>query len=123
MNINKKTTISIVLALLMIASTLSVMPVNANELTTCGVPPNGDEPTQENLEVTKMVLDGSEWVDLINAEIDDTVSFKITVTYYNLTDPDNPHHAKNIVVKDILPSCLNYSAGSASPFEPARGAV
>lgn len=68
------------------------------------------------LEVEKKVFDGENWVDSINADLGDTVQFKITVTYYNQTPGE--HYAYNIFVNDILPPCLEYVQGSADPFEP-----
>ncbi len=77
----------------------------------------------ESLEVVKEILDGSNWVNEIDADIGENITFKITVTYYNVTDPNNSHYAENIVVKDILPPCLDYIEGSASPFEPVSGST
>ncbi len=72
----------------------------------------------DSLEVVKEVYNGTGWVDSINANIGDIVTFRITVTYYNITDPSNSHYAIYIIVNDTLPSGLDYVSGSADPFEP-----
>jgi len=64
-----------------------------------------------DVEINKWVWDGTtqEWVDEIDADVGETVSFKIDVHNnggYNLT---------NIVVTDTLPFCLEYVEGSADP--------
>ena len=69
------------------------------------------------LDVEKKVWNGLHWVNSIDANIGDTVQFKITLTYYNLTG--GAHYAYNIMVNDTLPSCLEYDTGSACPFEPS----
>jgi uncharacterized repeat protein (TIGR01451 family)/fimbrial isopeptide formation D2 family protein len=72
----------------------------------------------DSLVVVKEVYNGVAWVDSINANISDIVTFRITVTYYNITDPSEYHYATNIIVNDTLPSGLDYVSGSADPFEP-----
>jgi len=72
----------------------------------------------ESLEVVKDVFNGEEWVDNIDAEIDETVQFRITLTYHNVTDPGHTHYAVNINVTDTLPEGLEYVVGSAQPEEP-----
>jgi len=62
-----------------------------------------------DVEINKWVWGGSEWVDEIDADVGETVSFKIDVHNnggYNLT---------NIEVVDTLPFCLEYVEGSAKP--------
>jgi len=75
---------------------------------------------EESLEVVKKVWDEdlSEWVEEIDVDNGDTVSFQITITYHNVTQPQYPHYAENIIVNDTLPDGLDYVSGSASPFEP-----
>jgi len=98
---------TLVISVLLIVSTFGgmVFPVGADE---------------ESLEVEKEVWDEDlqEWVDEIDADYGDTVTFRITVTYYNVTDPDHEHWATNIFINDTLPDCLEYDIGSASPDEP-----
>jgi len=79
--------------------------------------------TPESLEVVKEVYDpdGCGWVKTMDAEKGDTIQFRITVTYNNVTDPAHEHYAQNITVTDILPEYLNYTAGTADPFEPIAG--
>lgn len=71
-----------------------------------------------NVELIKEVydVDTSTWVNETDAESGDTVSFRITVTYENVSA--NPHHLENIFIRDTLPECLEYVESSASPFEP-----
>ncbi len=107
---NKKTAISIVLTLLMIASTFSAISVNANELTACDDPYNGGGTTEENLKVTKTVWNGCEWADSTDAELEDTIRFKIVVDYDQVLPAG--YQAINLVVKDELPSCLEYANGA-----------
>ncbi len=101
-----KTGISIFLALLMIASTFAMTSI-------------ADEPPcYDSLEVVKEVWNGTAWVGEIEADVGDNVSFRITVTYYNISDPAYRHYAEQITVNDTLPDCLEYKAGSSDPFEP-----
>ena len=58
------------------------------------------------LEVTKEVYNGEDWVKTISAELEDTVQFRINITYYNTTA--GAHWAFNMNVTDTLPSCLEY---------------
>ena len=79
--------------------------------------------TVESLEVVKEVFDGADWVDEIDANMGEVINFRITITYNNITDPGHPHYAENIVVRDLLPPCLDYDEGSALPFEPTVGSA
>jgi len=72
----------------------------------------------ESLEVIKEIYEDGLWVNEIDANVGDTVTFRITVTYHNVTNPENSHYAYNIVVTDYLPKCLEYDEGSSEPFEP-----
>ncbi len=69
-----------------------------------------------SLDVVKKVWNGENWVDSIDAVLNDTVRFKISVTYHNETA--GHHYAYNITITDMLPPCLEYIQGSADPFEP-----
>jgi len=71
-----------------------------------------------SLEVVKEVWDGQNWVDEIEADPGDIVSFRITITYYNVTDPQRPHQAVQIYAYDSLPICFEYIVGSSEPKEP-----
>lgn len=95
---NKKTAISIVLTLLIIASAFSAMSVNANELSACNDVPDGGDEIVENLEVTKEIWNGDGWVDEYTAEIGETVTFKITITYHEICG----YKATNITVVDDM---------------------
>jgi len=71
----------------------------------------GKQPKEANVEIEKTVwdLDLQEWVEEIDANIGETVSFQIVVNNnggYDLT---------NIEVIDTLPICLEYVDGSAIP--------
>ncbi|RLF63968.1 MAG: hypothetical protein DRN33_03070 [Thermoplasmata archaeon] len=96
---------TLVISVLLILSVFSGTAIKMNTTTLTGT-----------LEVTKKIWDGDSWVDEIEADLNDTVQFKITVTYYNQTA--GHHYAYNLTITDILPSCLEYIAGSADPFEP-----
>jgi len=103
-------TISMILALMMIASTFVVGAGNLNNYCEGG---NPVEPGR-GLEVDKSVWDGACWTDPITAEIGDDVRFNITVSYYPVdTDPNDGdgvgYKAKNLVVNDTLPDCLEYN--------------
>jgi uncharacterized repeat protein (TIGR01451 family) len=95
--------ICLIIALLMVVPTFTVGA-------------NGGQ--DESLVVVKEVFDGEGWVKEIEAELDDIVQFRITITYYNITDPEGTHWAKDIVVNDTLPPCLEYIEDSAQPEEP-----
>jgi len=95
---NKKTTLSIVLTLLMIASAFSAVSVNAIQLNTCSDPPLGSTSYVENLDVTKQIWNGTAWVDEYTAEVGETVNFKIKITYHEVCG----YKAKDIVVTDNM---------------------
>ena len=99
--------ITLVISVLLIGSMFSGTAIKMNPLN-----------TPDSLEVTKEVYDGQDWVDEISANIGETVQFRITVTYYNVSQP-GCHWAEQIVVNDTLPPCLEYDIGTADPFEPA----
>ena len=98
------------LALVLIISTLTIPTSFGNSII--------KEKPELSLEVIKEVWDGQNWVDEIDAEPGDTVSFRVSVTYYNVTDPDRPHTAVNIYINDTLPDCFEYVPGSSDPQEP-----
>jgi len=102
---NKKTKISLLMALLMIVSTATTVgTVTANEGNFIGA-----LEFEETLDVTKEVWNGTHWVDEIVAEIGDTVQFRITITYSEPLNETSGYRATDIVVKDTLPDCLNYT--------------
>lgn len=96
---------TLVISALLVISTFGGVPLSAK----------GND---ESLEVVKEVYDGEDWVNEIDAEMGETVQFRITITYHNITDPAHCHYAKNIVVTDILPDCLEYIPGTSDPDEP-----
>ncbi|RLI63120.1 MAG: hypothetical protein DRO67_06215 [Candidatus Asgardarchaeum californiense] len=86
--------LGLIIALLMVTSSLTLVTVvSAGQ--------------NEKLVVSKEVSDGVGWVKNIDAEVGDTVQFRIMVTYHNISGNPN-YHAKNIVVTDTLPSGLEY---------------
>lgn len=104
---NKKTKISFVMALLMVASSFMAgagisEPLNGELCYSFG-------------EVNKTVYNGEEWVKEIYAEPGETVSFKIVATYHK-TGPAY-EYVDNIVIKDTLGDSLLYVLGSAN-IEP-----
>jgi len=60
-------------------------------------------------EVTKKIWDStsSNWVDSINANVGDILTFNVTITYIPLVF--NSTYVFDIKVNDTLPSCLNYA--------------
>jgi uncharacterized repeat protein (TIGR01451 family) len=52
--------------------------------------------------------DAQEWVEQIQAEVDTTVTFSITITNVGTCD------LANVTVVDVLPDCLEYVQGSSS---------
>jgi len=95
-----KTGISIIMALLMVVSTLAIGTL-ADPL---------PEP-EETLDVTKEVWDPAQeqWVDQITANMSDVVRFRITVAYTEKIDPEHGYRATDISIKDTLPDCLVYA--------------
>lgn len=94
---------TLVISFLLITSIFSILPVKAVNLT-------------GQLDVIKKVRNGGSWANSIDADIGETVQFKLKLKYYNLTAGE--HYAFNISVVDTLPPSLEYDSGSASPFEP-----
>jgi fimbrial isopeptide formation D2 family protein len=93
---NKKIKLSIILTLMMIVSSFTLGTVNADP--------------EENLPITKQVWDDciGGWVDYLQANLYDTVRFKITIDY-DIVNETSGYQAEDLVVKDILPPCLDYS--------------
>jgi fimbrial isopeptide formation D2 family protein len=102
--------ISLVLMLLMVASTfttVNAIQTEKNELPSC--PPGW-------IDFTKSVWDSDSqsWVDYIeNVEVGYNARFNISLTYHK--NPGNPcqwtlHH---IVISDILPDCLDFADNAA----------
>jgi len=60
--------------------------------------------------VEKTIWDGENWVNRLTANNGDTVRFKISATYEPVAITG--YKAKNLVVKDILSSCLEYKNDS-----------
>ncbi|MBN2066054.1 MAG: hypothetical protein JW771_04510 [Candidatus Thermoplasmatota archaeon] len=93
----RKTTISIVLALLMVITTFTVAPVNAEEC--------------DSIEVTKKVWNEQTetWVpELDGAVVGDLILFNITITYHNYNPCCPNNYAYNFSVHDVLPEGLTY---------------
>jgi len=93
-----KVVISLIMALMMIASTFVVVAGNIN---ITGGPNPG-------LTVEKTVWNGEFWVDEIYADLGDTVRFKINITYYKVNQTSG-YRAIELVVNDTLPPCLDYA--------------
>ncbi len=115
---NRKTKVSFVMALLMIVSAISVVgTANANE---CNVIQTleGECPV-ENLDVVKTVWNGTAWVDEYYAEVGETVTFKIIVTYNEVCG----YLAKNFTVVDNLDPTggvtytVDYTSMNYAPIE------
>ncbi len=102
----RKTTISIVLALLMVITTFTVAPVNAE---VC-----------DSIEVTKTVWneETETWVaELDGAVVGDSILFNITVIYYNYNPYCPNNYAYNFSVHDVLPDGLTY-VQTETPRDP-----
>ena len=89
-----KTKMSIILALMMIVSTFAVGTIKADEC----FRPLSEGPIGGPLIVEKTVWNGTEWVDEYIAEIDEHVTFNITITY----TADCGFKATNITVVDTF---------------------
>ena len=90
----RKTGISLMMALLMILSTLAIVtPVGATD--------NQDVKLEVTKEVSNVSNNG-DWKEYIEAVYGDTVQFNITIKYNGV------YCAGNIIVKDTLPSGLKY---------------
>lgn len=90
-----KTGISIIMTLLMIASTFTVVDADPGE---CWL-----------IEVSKKVWNGNDWVDEVDIIFGETetVRFNVTITYIKTCE--NGKNASNIQVIDTLPPCLTYA--------------
>lgn len=117
---NRRTKVSFVMALLMIVSAISVVgTANANE---CNVVQTLDDDCgPEDLDVVKTVWNGTAWVDEYYAEVGETVTFKINVTYH-ATAPCG-YLAKNFTVIDNLDPTggitytIDYTSMNYAPIE------
>ena len=89
--------VTLVISIFLTSTMFSSPAVNINVLN-----------TPEELDIEKKVYDGVNWVDQIEAELEDIVSFKITITYHKTTHP-NAVYLKDFYIMDILPPCLEYA--------------
>jgi len=96
----RKTTISLILALLMVVSTFTVIGSSGTI--------NGSCPPGE-IDFYKTVWDEESWVEVVDAEIGDTVRFNISLTYHKNPDNTLPWTLHNIKIKDELPACLQFA--------------
>jgi len=103
---NKKTAISLIMALLMVVSTFVV---GTAEVTA------SDDDTY-NINVVKEVYNDGLFVDNIHADIGDTLTFRITL-FYEPTH-ENSSKATNISVVETLPPCLEYADSTAINYGP-----
>jgi len=112
-----KSIISIIIILLIISSTLVVGTNNSFDVS--NIKTNDNININQNLyletqlgEVTKKIWDESTstWVDSIQAEIDDILTFNITIKYIPLLN--HSYFVINISVNDTLPPCLEYVTDS-----------
>lgn len=99
-----KKKISIAMALLMVVSTFAIGTVN--------VTADGETIPEENLDVCKTIWNGNAWVDEYYAEVGETVTFNITVTYYE----NCGYLATDIIVIDFLDTTegVTYTLGEFS---------
>ena len=95
-----KMAISLIMTLFMIVSTLTVVTADENIL--------GDS---VELNVKKEVFNGTAWVESYEAELDETLVFRITIIYDPSTE--TAEKATDLVVIDTLPDCLMYNFSTA----------
>jgi hypothetical protein len=60
----------------------------------------------EHIEVTKMIWNGAQWVDYYESDINEIITFNITITYNK--NCQNGLMATNIVVTDTIPEDFTY---------------
>ena len=90
-------TIMITLAII-ISSTSAIVGAE-----TCGVQTESDKDPSEIVIVEKKIQSGENWVDDYQADLGETVKFKISITYKDSDGPTGPaYKIKNIVVTDYL---------------------
>ncbi|MCX6667169.1 MAG: isopeptide-forming domain-containing fimbrial protein [Euryarchaeota archaeon] len=102
----RKTGLSLVLMLLMVASTFTtVNAIQIQEYTSPSYPPG-------SIDFTKSVWDSTSetWIDYIeDVPIDTTVRFNISLTYYKNEQSPCEWTLHSIVISDILPECLEFA--------------
>jgi len=101
---NKNMIISIILALLMIATTFT--SVGSVEMQNGGC--EGETDTN-HITVEKKVWNETAWVDEADFNLSDIVRFNITVSYYDNSNDNHSYKDTNISVKDILPNSLKFA--------------
>jgi len=111
----KKSFISIcIISMIIISSVFVVQSIqlqNEGECNTNDIPTNSylESYNPPDVEISKKIWDGIDWVDSITANIDDIIIFNITITFYEYCG----YKATDIVVNDVLPYCLDYTPGDA----------
>lgn len=118
-----KVSISILMALLMIASAFMAVADENNSYGGMIVTEDGcngvvstDDASYPFGIVKKEVFNGTDWVDSIEAEKGQVLNFRLYFEY-RWTNDTNAWDCDNINITDILPSCLDYQEGSAN-YEP-----
>ncbi|HDQ16201.1 MAG TPA: hypothetical protein ENN45_03995 [Bacteroidetes bacterium] len=60
------------------------------------------------VEVTKMIKQGDDWVNQVNASINDVLRFKISISYHDSDGPGVAEYIRDITIIDSLPDGLEY---------------
>ncbi len=59
------------------------------------------------IDFNKEVWNGSNWDEITNAKVGETVLFKLNLTYYR--NSSNPYRLNTIKIRDELPDCLEFA--------------
>jgi len=97
----RKTGISLMLALLIVISTFVV--VGSTEINSANT-----SPPQGEIDFDKEVWNGTGWDESVEAQVGETVTFKITLTYHADETAPEDWTLNAIKVKDYLPECLDF---------------
>jgi len=78
----------------------------------------------EVVELTKLIKDSENWVNELDVDINDTVRFKISITYHDSDGPSGQAYMlRDIIIVDILPDGLEYVGDATTEESSVEGNV
>jgi len=108
--------IKIITILVLISLILSTIGITGSANQTSSMDDTQPDPTK-TIQVIKLIKNNTEWVPELNTSTGSTVRFKINVTYHDTDGDGKGFILTEIVIKDILPSGLEYAGNPSEPYD------
>jgi len=106
----------IITILILISLTLSTIGITGSATQTISMDDTLPDPSK-TIQVIKLIKNNTEWVPEINTTIGSTIRFQINVTYHDTDGDGKGFILTEIIVKDILPSGLEYAGNPTEPYD------